>query len=81
MLRFVRNAFIHSNSHIRDLDSYSGHEENRLRDYISNLKAGNIKDEKENIYPVYIDMSDEGVVSLNKNAIHIFKVYGCTLSH
>ena len=81
ILRFVRNAFIHSNSHIRDLNSHSEHEEKRLREYISDLKAGNIKDEKGNIYPVYIDISDEGVISLNKNAIHIFKVYGCKFSH
>jgi hypothetical protein len=45
------------------------------------LKAGNIKDEKGNTYPVYMDISDEGVVSLNKNAMHIFKVIGCALSH
>ncbi len=81
MLRFVRNAFIHSNSHIRDLNSYSEDEEKRLRDYVSELNAGNIKDEKGNTYPVYIELTEEGVVSLNENAIHIFKVYGCTLSH
>ena len=81
MLRFVRNAFIHSNSHIRDMDSHSEHEEDRLRNYIAKLKAGDIKDEKGNTYPVYMDISDEGVVSLKANAIHIFKVYGYTLSH
>jgi hypothetical protein len=27
MLRFIRNAFIHSNSHIRDLNTYTEHEE------------------------------------------------------
>ena len=81
MLRFVRNAFVHANSHIRDLDTHSEHEENRLRDYVSKLKKGDIKDEKGNKYPVYIDISDDGVVSLNQNAFHIFKVLGYTLSH
>ncbi|MCD4667048.1 MAG: hypothetical protein K8R44_00345 [Sulfurimonas sp.] len=81
ILRFVRNAFIHCNSHIRDLNSHSEYEEKRLRKYISNLKAGNIEDEKGNIYPVYIDITDEGVITLKKSAIHVFKVYRCKLSH
>ena len=81
ILRFVRNAFIHSNSHIRDLDSHTEHEEERLRKYVADLKAGKIKDEKGNTYPVYINISLDGVVTLNNKAIHIFKVIGYTLSH
>jgi len=81
ILRFVRNAFIHSNSHIRDLNSYSEHEEERLRKYVSALKEGKIKDEKGNTYPVYLDISENGVVTLYSSAFHIFKVLGYTLSH
>ncbi len=81
ILRFVRNAFIHSNSHIPDLNSYSEDEESRLRKYVSDLKEGKIKDEKGNTYPVYLDVSEEGVVALNSKALHIFKAIGYTLSH
>ncbi len=80
-LRFARNAFVHANSHIRDLSSYSKDLETNLEGFIDELKQGNIKDDKGNAYPVYMSLSQEGVITFNKDAIQIFYAITKTLAH
>ena len=80
-LRFVRNAFVHSNSHVRDLNSYSQHLEDELRSFIEDLSDGKIKDDKGNVYPYYMELSSEGVVTLKREAMNIFRALTKTLSH
>ena len=79
--RFVRNAFVHSNSHIRDLKTYTKSLESRLRSFIGDLSNGHITDDKGNVYPCYMSISDDGVVELNQNAINIFRSLCTAISH
>lgn len=80
-LRFVRNAFVHSNCHVRDLDSYTPQLEKNLREFIGDLKAGKITDDKGNAYPRYMDVSADGVVALNREAIQVFYAITKTVAH
>lgn len=80
-LRFVRNAFVHSNSLIRDLNTHTDHLESELRSFICDLENGKIKDGKGNVYPVYMSISPNGEIELNRHAINIFRALCQVISH
>ncbi len=82
-LKLVRDAFVHTNNHIRALGVYKNNPalEGDLRSFISDLTNKKIKDDKGNIYPCYISISDDGVVALNEHAIQIFFAIGKTICH
>ncbi|MBL4783470.1 MAG: hypothetical protein JKX92_14635 [Porticoccaceae bacterium] len=82
-LKLVRDAFVHTNNHIRDLGIYKNNPalEYELRSFIKELSEGNIRDDKGNIYPTYISLSEDGVVSLNGQAIQVFAAIGKAVCH
>ena len=80
-LRFVRNAFVHSNGNIRDLNSYTTDLENDLRLFIDDLNAGKVEDGKGNTYPVYMTIDSDGLVELNEHALNIFRSLCKAISH
>lgn len=80
-LRIVRNAFVHTNSIVTDLESTGAHDVEKLRRFISKMEAGQVADDKGNIYPQYMSMSSNGNVTLNNHAILTFTALGRTLSH
>jgi len=80
-LRFARNAFVHTNSHIRDLGTYSLDEEAKLRAFIQDIEAGRIRDDKGNAYASYMTLTDDGVVKFNEHAFNIFRAIGMAICH
>ena len=80
-LRIVRNAFVHSNSYVGDLQNVTEVEKKRLRAFITDLESGNIKDDRGNKFPCYMSISTDDKITFNQCAIHIFCTIGKTLSH
>lgn len=46
-LKFIRDAFVHTNSHLRDLGSHTTQKENNLRAFIQDLTDKKITDDKK----------------------------------
>ena len=80
-LKFIRDAFVHKNGHLRDLGSYTQAKEDDLLLYIQELKQGTILDDRGNAYPCYIDLTNNGVVTLNEESIHILFCIGKAICH
>ena len=80
-LKFIRDAFVHSNGHLRDLGSHTQEKENELRSFINDLENGKILDDKKKVYPCYIQITDDGVVKLNEEAIQILSALGKAICH
>lgn len=80
-LKFIRDAFVHKNGHIRDLGSHTQEKEDDLRSFIDELSNGKVTDDKGNVYPCYIEITNESVVKLNEKAMHILSVIGKTICH
>lgn len=81
LLKLVRDAFVHKNSHIRDLGVYTQQQEADLASFISDMKAGKVKDEKDNTYVCFMELSQQGVVTMNSEAINIIRAYCRALAH
>jgi len=80
-LKFIRDAFVHKNGHLRDLGSHTQQKEDELRAFIQDLADGKITDDKNNVYPCYIDITNDGVVKLNEHSIQILSALGKTICH
>ena len=80
-LKFIRDAFVHKNSHLRDLGSYTPAKEQDLRQFIQDMTDGKVTDDKGNVYPCYIEISSNGVVKFNEHAMQIIAALGKVISH
>lgn len=80
-LKFIRDAFVHTNGHLRDLGSHTQQKEDDLRSFIQDLADEKITDDNNNVYPCYIEISNDGVVKLNDHSIQILAALGKTICH
>lgn len=80
-LQIVRNAFVHTNSIVTDLESVGAKELAKLNSFITRLGNGEITDDKGNVYPQYMTLTNDGKVLLTEDAILTFTSLGRALSH
>ena len=72
-LKFIRNAFVHTNGNLRQLGSFSETKLQKLKDLISSLQSGNIQDEKGHVFPDYIALDQYDNVKLSHEACAILR--------